>query len=40
MVSVIVTLLKNGMLDEIQIWNVDVTDPQGVPFFKVTLNFQ
>ena len=23
-----------------QIWHVDVTDPQGVPYFKVTLNSQ
>ena len=30
--------LKNGMMDEIQIWHVDVTGTQGVPGFKVTLN--
>ena len=30
--------LKNGMMDEIQIWYVDVTGTQGVPCFKVTLN--
>ena len=30
--------LKNGMMDEIQIWHVDVTGTQGVPCFKVILN--
>ena len=44
MVSVVVTFpsqyLKNGMMDEIQIWHVDVTGTQGVPCFKVTLNSQ
>ena len=36
--------LKNGLSDLIQIWHVDVTGPggvlypQGVPYFKVTLN--
>ena len=30
--------LKNGMMDEIQIWYVDVTSTQGLPCFKVTLN--
>ena len=25
------------MMDEIQIWHVDVTGTQGVPYFKVTL---
>ena len=28
---------KNGMMDEIHIWHVDVTRTQGVPCFKVTL---
>ena len=30
--------LKNGMMDAIQIWHVDVAGTQGVPCFKVTLN--
>ena len=30
--------LKNGMMDQIR--HVDVTGPQGVPYFKVTLNSQ
>ena len=30
--------LKNGMIVEIQIWHVDVTDPRDMPYFKVTLN--
>ena len=30
--------LKYGIMDEIQIWHVDVTRTQGVPCFKVTLN--
>ena len=30
--------LKNGMMDEIQIWHVDVTGTQCVPYFKATLN--
>ena len=30
--------LKNGMMDSIQIWYGHVTGPQGVPYFKVTLN--
>ena len=25
-------------MDEIQIWHVDVTGTEGVPYFKVTLN--
>ena len=30
--------LKNGMMDEIQIWHVVVTGDQGVSYSKVTLN--
>ena len=30
--------LKNGLLDLIQIWHVDVTAPQGVLYSLVTLN--
>ena len=30
--------LKNSMMDEIQIWHVDVTGTPCVPYFKVTLN--
>ena len=32
--------LKNGVMDSIQIWHVPGTGPQGVPYFKVTLNLQ
>ena len=32
--------LKNGMMDLIHNWHVHVTGPQGVPYFKVTLNSQ
>ena len=42
MVSVITptfqTVSQNGMMDEVQIWHVDVTGTQSVPCFKVTLN--
>ena len=31
--------LKNGLTDSIQIWHVVVTRFDGVPYFKVTLNF-
>ena len=45
MVSVIVTLplqtvSQNTMMDYIQIWHVHLIGPQGVPYFKVTLNSQ
>ena len=32
--------LKNGLMDSIQIWLVVLTGFQGVPYSKVTLNFQ
>ena len=32
------TVSKNGLIDYIQIWPADATDPQGVPYVKVTLN--
>ena len=32
--------LKNGFTDSIQICHVDVPGPRGVPFYKVTLNYQ
>ena len=44
MVSVIITLafqtVPQKWHDELNsnIWHVDVTGPQGVPYFKVTLN--
>ena len=32
--------LKISMMGSIQIWHVHVIGPQGVPYFKVTLNSQ
>ena len=36
----VLTAQQNGMTDYIQLWHVDVTGHQGVPYFKVILNLQ